>query len=249
MTLTEINNLTMNDVIEILLQRVLDYSVLGDGDQPYILDPLVDENDVRTFLQRVSFNTKLIIPVDLEAQLNAEFLVYQQELLNEENARLAEIARMQDLKDRVKALKDINRTHFNLNPDIPNVTLWIKENIYEADPTSAENNLQALETEDANVKTAKDAQVVIDNKVATGQFVRKVCSYILDLVIGNNKEKNLTEAQLNQMEVDYANVFKHLQNYRPIDAKNAIVAMSPDGTLVTQADKDEYLAGFAKFGL
>jgi hypothetical protein len=86
-------------------------------------------------------------------------------------------------------------------------------------------------------------------KKSNGRFVREVCNSILDLVIGNNKEKNLADVQLDQMEVDYALIFKHLQNYRPLDAKAAIVVLIPDGLFVTHDDKEEYLAEFAKFGL
>ena len=76
-----------------------------------------------------------------------------------------------------------------------------------------------------------------------------ICDSLLDLVAGNNLEKSLTIAQIDQMETDYADLLAALKNYRPDKAFALITAMTPDGTLVTQEDKDEYLAEFAAFGI
>ena len=51
------------------------------------------------------------------------------------------------------------------------------------------------------------------------------------------------------MEATYSYVFKALQNFRPDKAKLLIDSLTPDGTLVTEDDKAEYLAEFDRHGI
>ena len=92
-------------------------------------------------------------------------------------------------------------------------------------------------------------QEALRQKKQQGQLARQTTQNVLDLVAGNNLQKGLTIAQLDQMELDYADVFAALKNNRPSKAKGLIQSLTPDGTFVTQGDKDEYLAEFAAFGL
>ena len=109
--------------------------------------------------------------------------------------------------------------------------------------------LQAIRDEWVVLEPVLQAQQARLAKKVGGSQVRLICDSLLDLVAGNNLEKSLTIAQIDQMETDYADILAALKNYRPDKAFALITAMTPDGTLVTQEDKDEYLAEFAAFGI
>ena len=85
-------------------------------------------------------------------------------------------------------------------------------------------------------------------KKQNGARGRQATENVMDLVAANNLAKGLTIAQLDQMEAQYPDVLMALQNNRAIKAKTLIQNLTPDGTLVTQEDKNEYLAEFASLG-
>lgn len=218
-------------------------------------------DDVKTVVQSRFFSKKDPVPVyDEETdgeyevwydaqftqeELDAELLVYKQELIDTETERL----RKEDLQTRFDSLYDMRAAFHNLHPDTPNPALWIKTLKEQLDHADAESKLASLEAKDAELKAASIAEQLSETKRSNGQLVRKICSDVLDLVAGNNLEKALTVEQIDSMETTYADIFKALQNLRPDKAMSLITAMSPDGTLVTEDDKAEYIAEFQKYGL
>jgi len=99
------------------------------------------------------------------------------------------------------------------------------------------------------VQQSVQSVIIRENKKVAGRTVRHICQSILDLIAGINLEKGLTTAQIDQMEVDHADILKALQNNRPDKAKPLIEAVVPDGTLITQADIDEMLEIYTEYGL
>lgn len=79
-----------------------------------------------------------------QAQLDAEFLVYKQELVDMENARLAEEARIADLKSRFEAMSDIGLLQGAAG--ISNIHAYFRDSILEIDKYQAETNMLALES-------------------------------------------------------------------------------------------------------
>jgi hypothetical protein len=203
--------------------------------------------DIIGLLQSRLFIKNNIEPVDTlyfsVEELEAELVIYKSELIATENERLRRV----DLEDRFNSLSDMRQAFHSLHSE-PNPSLWLK-NLLLSDPDDAELKMAELEAKDSELNAVKIASDVINNKLKNGAMVRTICSNLLDLVAGNNLEKGLTIEQIDQMETDYSDIFKALQNLRPDKAKSLIVAMTPDGVLVTDDDKAEYLAEFLKYGV
>lgn len=180
-----------------------------------------------------------------ESELEAEFLIFKQELLDAENERL----RKEDFRNRINAIEDLSGSFHSIHNDIPNHAKFLKDLEDHHDHEYVESIISALESKDAELKTQKINEGKIQAKKKMGGSVRLICAELLDMVAANNIEKSLTGEQIDQMELDYSDILKALQNNRPAKAKDLIVAMDPDGTLVTMDDKAEYLAEFSKHGI
>lgn len=175
-------------------------------------------------------------------QIKDEYVVYKSEQAAAKAAEDAEEAELQAM--------DIGAILMSLiGPDVR--YFYEKRLLYKNLVVKGGNKptLQEMRDEWAILQPILIAEKTRAAKKGGGSIVRQICTNILDLVAGNNLEKNLTIEQIDQMETDYADVLVALKNFRPDKAKALILALTPDGTFVTQEDKDEYLAEFAKFGL
>jgi hypothetical protein len=133
MTIEEINALTVSDVESVLKERIL-----------------IDQGETPPF----DFEEWVFDPADLEAEL-AEYIA---EEVAKEEARLVEVARVQDLKDRIDALHDANSAHAWLRCEVPNAALFRKQRILDnPDHAEAEALMVELEIKDAELKVARDA--------------------------------------------------------------------------------------------
>lgn len=79
-----------------------------------------------------------------QAQLEAEFIIYKQELIDKEEARLAEIARLEDLNSRFSELSDHGLLQGALG--ISNIALHFRDNVLNADAEQAEQNMLIMES-------------------------------------------------------------------------------------------------------
>lgn len=154
MTLEKINELTLDDVVIEIVYRLLQ-------GEDFVLT-LPDEAEQTRYIDYVVSGADK--PSLEEAQ--AEFLIYKQELIDEENARLAEVARMKDIEDRLTAMSDTRAAFYSLYPETPNSALWIKQNILDADAVTAEANLVALENADSEQKAQRDAVAYVEKRKA-----------------------------------------------------------------------------------
>ena len=134
MTIEEIQELIVEDVKLHLKFRILETMNVN------ISDPSI--------VEEYQFNTQ---------ELEDELTLYKQELTNALESRLAEIARIEDLKERINLLNDSNASHYKLNPAIPNKDLWFKQKIMEAKAVSAEANMKALEATDLLIVIERQA--------------------------------------------------------------------------------------------
>lgn len=187
MTIAEINALTLEDVAIQVISRLL-------KGQTYNIS--IDDTITNLFDQVII--TGATKPTRTEA--DAEFLIYKQELLDAENARLAEVARMQDIRNRLAALSNQNDAHFAMNPNIPNAALWVKENILEAAPATAEANLAALEAADAAEKAKKDAVAYMALRKAEYPSIEEL---IVAMWENNTAEINRLETIRQQIKAKY----------------------------------------------
>lgn len=174
--------------------------------------------------------------------VKAEFAVYEAEL---------EAARLQrDQEESEYADMDVDAVLAAL---LGNDVMYAKKGKHfddveirsgHAKPTWAD-----MKTKWAELSAARTAEADKKSKKALGQAARKCCTEVLDLVAGLNITKELTSEQIDLMTVTWGDILTALQNNRPTTAKGLVEAMVPDGTLVTQADKDAVLEEFAEHGI
>lgn len=239
MTLQEISELTIEKVFPDLLNRIIDLSNLPAGSPAY----QIDLDNTKPFYERVIVHQSLVKP---SLQLFTDELEeYKAELTSYENARIAEIDRVEDIKLRFGAIGDIRGAIMKAGLSIINPAIELERIIKENDQPrlieleSAYTEFQAEETE----KAAKRARAEVSRRLVD------MCHGCVQIIMEHNIDNGLSGDQKDQQSVDYAPVFDALQKWRPGKFKNAVSAISPDGTLVTQAMKDELLAFLSENGL
>lgn len=233
----QINALTLEDVLYIVLDRILDLS--GITGPAYMLD----EDESLPFYDRIIVNQSLVKPP--LATLEQELSDYKAELVAAENARLAEIARVKDIRDRFNAIKDIRGAINKANLSVTNPAIELERIVKEDDQVM----LGIIETKAAEFDAEVAKNEVRSQRKALGRQSRLISEEILDIVAGHSIQNNLNPAQKDQMEVDFASILQALKVNRPKKAKALILAVQPDGVLVTQEMKDEILEVYSNNGL
>jgi len=239
MTFEEITALTFESTYPTLINRVLDLSVVPSGEAPYSLH----KNEELGLYERILFHPTLVKP-SMEV-FNAELADYKSELEAAEQARLDEIARVEDITNRFRALGNLRRAMEKADKNVPNPELLLKE-IIETDDTQT---LSALESYNIEAESEKAEKKAKEQLKATARGLLSLINGLIEIVIENNLANGLTSAQKDQQKVDNAALFQHLQDYRPAKFKQAVDAVVPDGVLVTQDMKDELLAFLAVNGI
>jgi len=149
MTLTQIDNLLLSDTILQVLQRFMaeeDWAQTPEGELWYI-----DLGEEIT-LPEERFNINPAIKTVSSAQILNEFEAWKQELRDQENARLAEIARVEDIKARWEAIDPRMALH-RAGINLPNLALELKRIIQEDDQV----RLTLLETKHAEWQAEESA--------------------------------------------------------------------------------------------
>lgn len=143
MTLEQINLLELSlDYYPQMVARIVDVSEVQGA--WYDLDEDLQKSDYDRFMVHAS-----IIKPTLQ-RITDEFLEYKSELIAIENARLAEIARVQDIKDRFNALSDVRMAISKANLNIANPTKELERIIKEND----QEMLASLESGDVIANNA-----------------------------------------------------------------------------------------------
>ena len=144
MTLKEIEALKLIDAIGIILRWILDVELLPEGEELYWISETGTSQYDRLKVNKVYKKPKL-------KELNAQFGMYKEKLKDIENARLANIARIEDLKSRWAALKFGATAFAIVNPGVPNRALWIKNALQNTNHAAIEAKMVALEDEDQSI--------------------------------------------------------------------------------------------------
>jgi hypothetical protein len=239
MTLEQIEALSLEDVVAILLPRILDVSGIAPDENPFMID--LDESI--DFYDRIIMHKSLVKP-SVEA-FNRELDQHKEELRVVEQARLDEVARVEDIMNRFSAISDIRATLIEAGLSITNPAKELARIIDEDDQVG----LTALESAAASFDQKQTAITLRESRRAQGKAAREICLEVLDIIGGHNIENGTTGAALDSMTTTYADLLAALQNNRPMKAKSLILAVVPDGTLVTQAMKDDVLAAYLAAGL
>lgn len=98
-------------------------------------------------------------------------------------------------------------------------------------------SVQYLDISDEFSK-AQDRQA----KINAGVKAREACQSVLDYIAGANLDKELTIQQITSMQTTYANAEAALRAGRPTYAKQFISAITPDGIIITAAEKANCLS-------
>lgn len=237
MTLQEIDQLTLESRIYVILDRLLDLSVLNQGEE--ILSIIEAEN----YYDSVVLNSKLTKPslIELEQELN----IIKDELRVIENARLAEVERVTAIENRWQALDDIHGVYLHLNISVRNPMLDLKRIIDENDVDYLSN----LETAHSEIVAAESLKSSNENLVELGKNNRLICQEILDLIDGHVMDKNFTSEQKDQMETDYSQIMSALSFKRILKAKALIQAIDTSSSVITEDMKTSILAVYTKHGI
>jgi hypothetical protein len=130
MTIEEINALILDDVKTVVQSRVFGKK-----------DPLPQYDEENDGEYEAWYEAQFT-----QEELDAEFLVYKQELLDAENERL----RKEDLKSRFENLKDMRGAFHSVHSE-PNPAIWLKQ-LLESDHSEAETKMQELEAKDIELQ-------------------------------------------------------------------------------------------------
>lgn len=239
MTHDKINNLSVENSIEVLLNRVLDLSSVPSGQAWFSLH----EDDSKDFHDRIILHPTLVKPSLIIIQ--EELVAYKSELTAIEDARLAEIARVQDIKDRVGAINDIRGALLKASMVISNPAKEIERIIREDDQAT----LSTIESASTEVQADANKKENRKTKKKLGRIAVKACESCLELIAGFNITRNLTAAQKDTMASTYAPLLEALQQKRPGKFKVLVENLTPDGTLVTGQMKTELLEELTEFGI
>ena len=233
----KINATTLEDVFYHILSRVIDISSFTE--KVY----MIDEDESMSYYDRVIINSKLVKPT-LE-RLNEELAEYKSELLVVENARLAEVARVQAITDRWNAIPNHRGAYHEAKVLVSNLKLDLKRIIKENDTST----LDLLEDKSVIYQGKESVDRSRELRKKKGSGARKICTEILDIIAGYNIENSLSTAQKDGLEASYGPIVQALTINRPMKAKPLLVAVPVDGTIVTQEMKDEILEVYSKNGL
>ena len=199
----EIEALILNDVIVEVMSRLVDISSVPIGVAFYEFT-----NDAGSYYDRIVLHESIEVKPSLE-EVEAEFVVYKQELLDAFDPYMA-------AKVRVDALPEIRDLIHRRG--IPNAELEVKRILKENDSAL----LDQLEVEHAAYLPEKALADELRDDIRLGKFAKDVCDECLHVVRGHNKKANLTKNEIRQMKTAFADILEDLQDGMPVEAKVGI---------------------------
>lgn len=175
-----IDLMTVNQNLSQLLFRLdLEYSI------HYTIEPKSSESDPRSNYDRL-----MMIPVNVKPTFPAlqnELTDYKAELHVIEDARIVEVARVKDIRDRINAL-DHKDEAIQKYLTIPNSRFWYEKTIFTLSPVNAETILKAIESFHASaIKPTRDTQKIKeDNRKNARDFMKTAnCNSLTNEIIRN----------------------------------------------------------------
>lgn len=144
MLLNEIEQLTLKECEQHLIYRIF-------KDRGFELMPFSFNYDDKGN-QSIAYEEGYEKPTNNE--LSAEFTEYKTELIIEENARLDEIERIEDINNRWSAMFDAVSAFRTIYKSTPNCELWKNEVLLKINAPEASALLQEIESADEELRTA-----------------------------------------------------------------------------------------------
>lgn len=117
----------------------------------------------------------------------------------------------------------------------------------EVSPESSEVIPSEYEVIIEDMTAQIQAEAAKQAKIQTGIKAREACQLVLDYIAGCNLDKELSMEQITQMQQTLAMPEAALRAARPSLAKAAITAITPDGVLITEEEKQQALILLADY--
>ena len=248
MNYEEINALTVNDTIYILFDRLITDKSLVPENESWIIYPEIVDPELSMY-EQVNVYETLTKPT-LQA-CEDELVIYKAELTADEDSRLAEIARKDDLVSRFLIIhsKDAGIPAFYnsasiiaITGDKANAKVYMRDLINDVSrAVEAESLMTEIEAKDVELTALQAIYNTKEARKALGRKSRLVCEEILDIIGGWNWTRALTQEQVTQMETTFANIQSALQALRPDRARTLIMDVEIDGVLLTQEMYNEVM--------
>jgi len=217
-SVTEINSITVDDVIIELMSRLLDLSSLPLGTHFYNLLP--DEG--QELYDRIQVHILLVKPTMEE--LGFELSVYKLELLDNFDETAAERERVEALENRFAALIDLRMAMSRIGRKDANLKAFKLDTIINNDT----DILEQLEAENAIYLPIKASEDLIDNAIKNGKEKKAVCDECLDAIRGYNSAAQLTRAEIRQNKTMFSDLHEALQDGSPNLAREDLEAASSE---------------------
>lgn len=117
----------------------------------------------------------------------------------------------------------------------------------EISPESSEVIPSEYEVIIEDVTVQVQAEAAKQARIQAGIKAREACQLVLDYIAGCNLDKELSMEQITQMQQTLAMPEAALRAARPSLAKAAITAITPDGILITEEEKQQALILLADY--
>jgi len=220
MTLDEINNLTLNDVFEIILNRIVNFSTIPKNEIKYIFaDTLLSK------YENLILNSKLLKPLLSVFELDLE--AYKEELRIAEAERIVKDNEARQIAEHRAAMLERWNAITNLRECVndSNLAIYINDNLLD------ESLLASIETLSAELALAADQKTAIENRIKKGKEVKEFCEMLINLVAGANIEGNKTIEEVDAIQAALAPIETLLNYRRPAKAKELILAITDPSML------------------
>ena len=179
----------------------------------------------------------------IDVQFSASFLGTCATFINSD--------RLSDLDKRWQDMSKLDAGmpgFYSIHPNIPNAALWHKQNVIDnADKADAEANLKLVEDAWTIWKNAAAIKKEKEDGIALATKAMDWGKRVVALIGIRTDSKNLNAIQINQINETFAPIVQLLFTGSLQTAYGAIDAVTPDGVLMTQADKDAMLSEIAAF--
>lgn len=159
------------------------------------------------------------------------------------------MSKLEEFKSRIDALNDLGYAHLKENPDIPNASLWVKENILEeADEALAETRLAALEVHDAAAKIQSDKAIAREAVIKKGRLAANASAAAMAIINGYGQD--LTVEQEAHLMEDHSAALQLLQLNKPWSFKTYILGIDESSDrVITEQMKQDLLDELKSYGI
>lgn len=234
MTFQEIENKKLSDLIDEIILSYVDTSLVPEGENPYLIQAGYINDDAKSedenFYLSLTPHTNVIWPDYslIPSMIESVKLSMESEKVSAFHERVINSGIWSS------ALLGLGywQAGDSVNPNEILMSLLVRKN--DAEYTQLEDELTRIEA----IASESNAKKQREN---LGKLAVEMCQRAINVVAGYNITNNLTSAQKDQLESDFATIFDRLSKFRPAQARVLIEAVVVDGVLVTQEMKDELL--------